>query len=342
MESIKTYIILINYNNSIDTIECIESILKSTYANFQILVVDNSEANESMNLLRDWALGKIITVETSFKNLVYPLENKPIDALFYSTKDLYSQKKQNKIIFIKSNENKGFAAANNIALRYVLKFGEEDSYVWLLNNDTVIEKDSLYKIISKVIKDQDLNHKSIYGTPLIEYKEPNKIQALGGVYNKNTGLTFHLGENSSKYDFNYDFKKNSIIDYPIGASIIIHKQFLTEIGLMCEDYFLYFEELDWAQRAKNKGGWLKIIDVFGVYHKQGLSTNAKSNLKKTEFIDLTFLKSRIDFAKKFNKKNLIRIYLSILTLTIGKRILQGNFRRIPKIIKLVLKNRCET
>jgi len=337
MTSIKAYIILVNYNGSLDTIECLESVLKSSYKNYQILVVDNSETDESISVFQDWSSGKILSIETCFEHLVYPLEAKPIDALFTSTYNLYSKKHDDKIIFVKSNKNRGFAAANNILLKYVFNHGEEDSYIWLLNNDTVVEKDALANIVSKVKKDQDFNHKAIYGTPLIEYKEPNQIQAIGGIYNKNTGLTFHFGENNSKYDCKYDFESDNIVDYPVGASMIIHKQFLTKIGLMCEDYFLYFEELDWTQRAKNKGGWLKILDVFGIYHKQGFSTKAKSNLKKTEFIDLTFLKSRIHFAKKFNNKNLTRVYLSIMTLTIARRIFQGNFRRIPKIIKIVFK-----
>lgn len=337
MKSKKIYVVLINYNSSSDTIECLESLLKTTYDNLQVIVVDNSETKEPMSVLLDWASGRITTVETFFENLVYPLVNKPLDVVFVSNEDLESNSFNQKIIFVKANENKGFAAANNIAFKYIIANGDEDSYIWILNNDTVIEKNVPEDIISKVIKDQDANHKVVYGTPLIEYSKPDRIQAIGGFYNKKTGLTYNLGENSLLAARNFDFERSNLVDFPVGASIIVHKQFLREIGLMCEDYFLYFEELDWALRAKEKGGWVKILNVFGVYHKQGGSTKTKNNLKKTDFIDLVFLNSRILFAKKFNPENINKIYFSILTLTIGKRIFEGNFKRIPKIIKMVFR-----
>ena len=42
----KAYVIVVNYRGTQDTIECLESLLKSDYPYFQIIVVDNSEKNE--------------------------------------------------------------------------------------------------------------------------------------------------------------------------------------------------------------------------------------------------------------------------------------------------------
>ena len=145
----KVYIILVNYTRFEDTIECLESVLKSSYSNFQIFVVDNSPDNLSIKNLSDWisnnALGE---VKTNFKHLVYPLENKPINHIIVDEKEIINAEKlnENTITIIRAKNN-GFAAANNIVLHHLLK-NEPDSYlVWILNNDTVVEKDTLNNLV---------------------------------------------------------------------------------------------------------------------------------------------------------------------------------------------------
>ncbi|MFH6997901.1 hypothetical protein ACHRVZ_08205 [Flavobacterium sp. FlaQc-57] len=332
----KVYIVLLNYNESHDSIECLESVLKLEYSNYQIIVIDNSETLQHFNDLQSWAKGDAISIETQFKNLVYPLEKKPLSFLSSSEKDFLLGSKEEKIVFVKADQNKGFAAGNNLALRYILSLGESDSYIWLLNNDTVVEKNVLANIISEIDKEGNLNTDIIYGTALLEYDNPTKVQSLGGLYHSRIGLTTHLGEGVliDEAILNFD-KIVANVSYPIGASIIVKHADLESIGLLSEDYFLFYEEIDWVSRAKQKGGNVKILPVFGIYHKQGNSTKSKINKQKSEFIDLVSMNSRITFAKKYNRNNLGFIYLSILTLTIGKRIWQGNFKIIPKILKLV-------
>lgn len=333
----KVYIVLLNYNGFLDTIECLESVLKLHYENFQIIVVDNSETAEPFENLTNWALGNLEVKESLFENLVFPLEQKPVE--FYTTvEDEFLDKElTEKIVFVKANQNNGFAAGNNMALQYILKFGTPDSYIWLLNNDTVVANESLSIIFEQMSLHQE--EKCIYGTPLVDYYNPTTIQLIGGVYNKITGLSSHFGEGKKTEElityFDEVVKK---IDYPSGGSMLIKMPFLRELGLLSEDYFLFFEELDWVSRAKVIGGKVSILNYFGVFHKQGGSTKSKFKEKKSEFIDLVSLNSRILFARKFNKENLPLIQLSILTLTLGKRVLQGNFKIIPKIISLVIKN----
>lgn len=314
----KVYIVLLNYNNSEDSIECLESILKLHYINYQVIIIDNSETLQYFEELQSWSEGQ----SSSFLSI--------------DEKDFLLESKKEKILFVKAKENKGFAAGNNLALKHILNQKEHDSYIWLLNNDTVLEKNSLADIISEIDKQDISNSKIIYGTALLEYDNPTKVQSLGGSYHPKTGLTSHLGEgiliNEAILNFDKIVEK---ANYPIGASMIIKYPDLESIGLLSEDYFLFYEELDWVYRAKQNGGSLKILPVFGIYHKQGNSTKSKINEQKSEFIDLVSMNSRITFAKKYNRKNLGFIYLSILTLTIGNRIWQRNFKIIPKILKMV-------
>ena len=331
----KVYIVLLSYNGSLDTMECLESVLKLNYVNCQIIVVDNSETLAPYENLINWALGNFNVIETLFQELVFPIEQKPVDFCTISEDNFLDRALNNKIIFVKANSNNGFAAGNNIALEYIFKFGMIDDYIWLLNNDTVVEKNALSEIVLKINETGNDANKLIFGTPLLEYYYPTIIQSIGGIYNKITGMTSHVGECTTIEGCDYEFEANNKIDYPIGASMLINISFLKEIGLLSEDYFLFYEELDWAYRAKAIGGGIRIIDYFGVYHKQGNSTKTKKKEKKSEFIDLLSLKNRIVFAQKFNQKNINLVYISIFTFTVGKRILQGNFKIIPKIFKLI-------
>ncbi|MFC4475905.1 hypothetical protein [Flavobacterium chungangensis] len=333
---IKVYIVLLNYNNSQDSIECLESILKLQYFNYQVIVIDNSETLQYIEELQSWAEGNVMLQETSFKDILYPLEKKPLKFLSISEKDFLLESRNEKIIFVKAEENKGFAAGNNVALKYILNQNDFDSCIWILNNDTIIEKNSLSDIIEEIQKQNDSKTNIIYGTPLIEYENPEIVQSIGGWYNTKTGLTKHVGEGILIKEAILKFEKIvEKTDYPVGASMIIKYRDLESIGLLSEDYFLFFEEIDWISRAKKINGGVKMLPVFGIYHKQGNSTKSKIKKKKSEFIDLISMKSRITFAKKYNRKNLGFIYLSILTLTIGNRIRQGNFKVIPKILKVI-------
>lgn len=339
----KIYIVLLNYNGTNDTIECLESLLKNNYENFQIIVIDNSENNKPLEKLINWADGKEVIFDTNHKDLIYPLYDKPIEYISLAEDELLDKSYTEKVVFVKAKTNNGFAAGNNIALNYIKQKGDADSYIWILNNDTILKKETIKKISEKIAKLKTTFNQNIdiIGTPLMEYENPELIQTLGGTYNEKTGLSKNIGENLKLSSLTLEeFEKEIIkVTFPIGASIIIQKNFIDKIGLLCEDYFLFYEELDWIYRLKEKGGKLYIINVFEVFHKQGKSTKAKLKLKlsKSEFIDLLFIRNRLLFAEKYNKKNLKWICFNILTLTILKRIMLGQISRVSKIIKIVFK-----
>ncbi|WP_378180258.1 glycosyltransferase family 2 protein [Aquimarina sp. SS2-1] len=331
----KLYIVLINFNGYQDTIECLESILKQRCSNFQVLLIDNSTSDDDVIQLSSWADGSSKNqIKTLYSEIVLPITAKPIDYSLVSEKESIIRKYTNKLLIIKAEENKGFAAANNIALRYVKKFGKAEDFIWLLNNDTILGPDTASNLVTELNKYTSDTDKILFGTPLIEYYEPTRMQAIGGKYNRFTGITYHIGSNTSiKEDLNF---KSFQLDYPVGASMMFSHDFLKEVGLMNESYFLFYEEIDLAENAKRVGGRVEILDVRGVYHKHGKSTLATDKKEKPEFIDLTSLQSRILFSKRHYKNYLWSVKLFILTVTVFRRLLSGNFNRIPKIIKLVL------
>lgn len=330
------YIILVNFNGLNDTIECLESLNAQKNQDFQIIVIDNSDVQNDFDTFQAWASGKEpIQIETSFPEFSKPFKDEQIDCAFVMEEVLEEQIFDEKLLVVKARKNQGFAAANNVALRYLKRLQIESSWIWLLNNDTVVAKNVINEIKNLLcgFSINDIRN-TLFGTPLLEYDRSNKIQAIGGKYNKISGITSHIGE-GIKYTHDLELS-NFKIDYPIGASLILSSSFLEHIGLMSEEYFLFFEELDWVQRAKKYGGKTAVLPVFGVYHKQGKSTLFGVKNKKSEFIDLLSLRNRILISRKFYKKYLFTVKLFIVTATIFKRIISGSFDRIPKIIKLVI------
>jgi GT2 family glycosyltransferase len=112
----KVSIIILNWNGLEDTGECLDSLKKITYTNYEVLVVDNASAGDDVKVLRD-----------RFGDYVRIIEN---------------------------NRNYGFAEGNNIGMRYVLNRGTD--YVLLLNNDTTVAPDFLSEMIQVGESDEEI------------------------------------------------------------------------------------------------------------------------------------------------------------------------------------------
>jgi len=194
----KVYIILVNYNGWQDTIECLESLYKIDYENYQVLVVDNDSSNNSLEYIKSWADGKTIIDEkdtTIYKKYVLPYIEKPKEYIEYNYLqalqggDIELEKKyQNPLILIKSNKNGGFSYGNNIAIKYALKKNDFD-YILLLNNDTIVDKLFLKEMVNTA---ENVYNAGITGSKIYYYNEPSKIWFNGGKYNNVSGRTVHI------------------------------------------------------------------------------------------------------------------------------------------------------
>jgi GT2 family glycosyltransferase len=112
--------------------------------------------------------------------------------------------------------------------------------------------------------------------------------------------------------------------------MIISKEFLNNVGVLSEDYFLYFEELDLTLRAKHLGYKPSFLHDKLVYHKGGVSTG-----KNSELADYYFLRGKFLVTIKFFKNNFLVIFLlSIFAFPIN-RILRGETKRIKILFKVI-------
>ena len=87
----KVAIIILNWNGWKDTIECLESVFRNTYPNYQVIGVDNGSTNGSMEKIKVWADGKqeVLTPELTHPlyHLSHPSVKKPIPYIYYTREE---------------------------------------------------------------------------------------------------------------------------------------------------------------------------------------------------------------------------------------------------------------
>jgi len=329
----KVYIVLVNYNAWQDTIECLESLLKLKYPNYQIIVVDNQSKNHSMNNFIDWADGnkQVRATNRQLAHLSTHYDVETIDYLLYDevtavSGGIYDDEStlDSPILFVQADQNNGFAYGCNIGIKYALA-REDAEYVWCLNSDTVVEADTLDFLVGKDRQYRDLGKKvGIIGAKLMYYHHPDLIQGVGGYYNKWLSKSNHIGafENDhGQYD-NEDVLLK--VSNPIGASMFVSNDFIKSVGLMCEDYFLYFEELDWVMRGKEKGWACGYCWEAKIFHKEGGSIGTNTNLsQRSEVSQVSAVSSRVLFVKKYFRY-FLPLTVSLLVLYTLLTFIRGN------------------
>lgn len=321
------YIIILVYNNWKDTIECLESVFKLKGCNYRIVVVDNNSPNNALEYIKKWAEGKILldNKKIKFKQLVFPVEIKPIKYEFFTHNDIKDNKlinvQKEKLVLIQTGENKGYSAGNNIGIKYALQ-DNDCKYVWILNNDVIVEPFALKNMVKMMEENFQIG---ICGSRTYSYYLPNILQCKGGFnYNKWLGCQYKIRE-----PFNIKHLK-----YVNGSSMLVRKEFIEKIGFLNESYFLYYEEIDWAVRGK-KYYKLGYCEDSIIYHKEGASIN-KGNQKRSLLSDFYSIRNRILITKRYYKYCLPTVYFGILV-AIFNRIRRKEYKRAWIFLKIMFK-----
>ncbi len=291
----KVFIIIINFGTPEHTIECLESILQNQHTHFQVVLVDVSDINDSVRIITNWI----------------------------------EKKNDDRFIFLQEKENKGFASANNIGIKYSLEQNDCD-FLWILNNDTIIGGKSLSALIKCHTNKEN---SGFIGSKILDYENRDVIQNLGGTFNKWTGYSVLIGM-GEKDDGQFE-NKSINPDYVIGASMFCHADLVQEIGLMPEDYFLYYEDIDWCITAQKAGFINSTCTKSLLYHKQGISTGTKllskdDHLRNKKHLYLSYLK----FYKRHYKWHLPIAYF-ILFKQIAGRIFHREYKESKIILEVI-------
>jgi len=312
---VRVYVILVNYNSWYDTVECLESLCRLDYNDVTIVIVDNGSSDESLRYIQNWSAGKF-DIRTARRegpsSFIFPPYQKPISCVIYDREmaELGGEATINaRIVLVRNPENSGFAGGCNVGIRYALARNDA-AYVWLLNNDTVVDPGALRALVKRMVDRPDCG---MCGSTLLFYHRPDRVQAYGGGrYMALLGLSWHIGFMRKFVQPPSPQRSERYMNYVVGASLFVRSSFLKEIGLMNEEYFLFFEELDWAFRSRHQYGIAYAPDSI-VYHKIGGSIGTSSNpAQKSVVCDYYSLRNRLKFTRRYCSYCLPTVYAVIL------------------------------
>lgn len=155
-----------------------------------------------------------------------------------------------------NSKNGGFSHGCNLGIQHALK--EDYSYVWLLNNDTIVNSDTL----PAMLREFQTPDVGIVGSVIRHMDFPFDLQTIGGgVVNYTTCTTRNIVD--------ADDLKN--LTYITGASMLISRAVFDKIGLLNERYFMYWEDVEFSVKARAAGFRLEVALDSVVLHKEAAS-----------------------------------------------------------------------
>ena len=265
-----TGIIILNYNNSADTIQCIRSIEEHNTAPVKYLIVDNGSRQENVDSIRSF-------LEDSFGDQLNMLEEGSTPQSLTS------------VNFLASPSNDGYARGNNKGLAYA--FADPDiTDIVILNNDILFESD----IIPVLMKEREKLDRPAILTPLLRNRNGSVEMPCARRFPTNwqTILPFLLFKHDICNILSKSDRKQRIfatnpelieadafpIGMPSGAFMLIDKQLFQSIDGFDDGTFLYYEENILCKQLQGLGYKNYCIPTVYARHIGGASTGKISNL----------------------------------------------------------------
>lgn len=168
-------------------------------------------------------------------------------------------------LIIESDRDLGPAGGHNAGMRSSLDQGVD--YVLLLSGNTVVQPEFLSSLVRAA---EELPQGAAYCPKICHYDRPRVIQSTGGRVSVWEGRAWQVGRDSPDDGGVDDVQERDYVD---AACMLIRRSALDRVGLLDEDYFTYWEETDWCDRAREAG--LKSYYVPGahIWHKETSSLN---------------------------------------------------------------------
>jgi GT2 family glycosyltransferase len=230
------------------------------------------------------------------------------------------------IKFIRSDINLGFAGGNNLGIKQA-----SGDYLFLVNNDTEFTAG----LIEKLVDVLDTHDEVGIISPMIKYYNDKQLIQYAGY----TPMNYYTCRNSciglrqkDEGQFNHIIGPTA---YCHGAAMMIRNEAVNKAGLMAENFFLYYEEVDWCEKIQRAGyqAWVNTDAL--IYHKESVSVGKKSKLKEY-FMN----RNRILFTRRnaplFKK---LFFYAYFLLMVVPRNVItytkHKNYNFIPMLLKAV-------
>ena len=305
-------VVVVNWNGWRDTLVCLESLLTLGGTQMRVVVCDNASTDRSVPELEHYLHQRLsrwrqATGETEFLN---PL---PGDGVL-------------SVHLLRLSENLGYAGGINAGIHWARQRWVPGAF-WLLNNDVQALPGALDALVAAHGSVPDAG---ICGSVLLEWDEPQRIQAVAGIYRRWLGV--------GRHDRNLPAEESDVrraVDYPVGASMYVNTEYLDNVGLMDATYFLYYEEMDWAERGRRQGYRSLVALKSHLRHKEGASTGSRGGVRNKSLLSERYgVINRLRITRKF-RPHYLPIVWSSLVLVLLDRLSHGETERAGLVLRLM-------
>ena len=266
----KLAIIILNWNGTKDTIDCLETLKNIDL--YDIYLLDNGSTEDKYQELKEFCFSNYSQKEYRLDNLEERTEEK---------KGLY---------LIKSSVNLGFAGGNNAVSKAIV---EDYDYQLLLNNDTFVPMGAIESMLDKI----ERNDVDAITCDIRYYYDKLKLWDAGGIFNWIGNINYYTNKDIEKY-------KNKKIEfikaqYITGCVMMIKREYLKKYGLFTDRFFHGEEDYNFCYNLKRRGHKIGVDIGTRIYHKVGQSLNPTRDKNKTIRSNILHFTNRVIDYKEF-------------------------------------------
>lgn len=240
-------IIIVHYGDPTTTAHCLRSLATELHE-AAVIVSNNGTEKEAEQISK--------TMGELFANVVKlaPGETLPpgIDAAL-----------------IHNGSNRGFAAGCNAGLRAVMN-ADGITHAWLLNNDAMLRPGALRALAACAA----FHPQAIVGATVVHTDTPDTLQLAGGVRYSPASSRIHPAHEGASLA-EVSTLPEPRLDYIYGACMLLPLHAVQAVGMLDEGFFLFYEEIDFCNRAKTAGFTLHWCRECIIRHEQGASIGRK-------------------------------------------------------------------
>ena len=309
----KIGVVVVTFNTGDIVVECLESLFASRDVDLHVVVVDNNSDDDTRAIVRDWATGKSPFARRADCPLpaIAPV-GKPVDFSVHDGDAPFAA--ASGLTLLQSRVNGGFAYAVNLGIRALLPNTDIDAF-WVLNPDCVVSPETASLYLAEAAR----GPYALLGCRTVYYEAPDQIQSDGGLVDWHTATCKPL--NNGKPPATTTLPDAAALDWISGANMVASRAFIAQTGLMLEDYFLYFEEVDWAVRRGDLP--LRLVPGTIVYHHGGTSIGTGSTVRRpSPFANYFNYRNRVRFARRHMRPWLPMVYAKAFAKS-GQLLLKG-------------------
>lgn len=181
-------------------------------------------------------------------------------------KTVEAVKEYKEVVLIHAGGNLGYSAGNNLGIKYALKKGAK--YIFILNPDTEIFNDTIINLQHTA---EQYPQAGIISPLMIN--QHGKVWSMGGDIDKNR---YTAGLRYNGRDLNEVKEKMYEVNFLSGTALFIKSDVFKKVGFLREDYFLYYEDVDFCIRTQRAGYRLIADSNSKIFHYESSTVGKNS------------------------------------------------------------------